>query len=196
MSYVICIVSTQMLYAYSCVRTWKLCPQLSHLNNTQHSYLNKMNPWENKFCMTIIAKLWPMKFVILATNDQPLKWVMHVNWFVGKLARWDFILWENDFDVKHWARTINEDANGLNRKSSSSDLDIIGTYSHEETNLEMMHGWHVISFFYILAKWLPKGIMSSSREFFRHFGVFKGGTWWHYTTTKHVFCIGFLLLKI
>jgi hypothetical protein len=94
----------------------------------------------------------------------------------GKLARWDFILQENNFDVKHRARTINKDANGLNRKSSSSDLDIIGTYWLGESFLEMMHTWHVISFFRIFAKWLPKGIMSSSREFFRHFGVFKGET--------------------
>lgn len=141
--------------------------------------------------MTIIANLWPMKFVILATNDQPLKWVLDSNWFVGKLEKWDFSLQENNFDVKHRAMTINKDVDGLNRKPSSSDLDIIRTYWHEGTNLEMMHEWHVISVFCILAKWLPTCIMSSSREFFRHFGVFKGGTWWHYIITKHVFCIGF-----
>jgi len=117
-----------------------------------------------------------MKFVILATNDQPLKWVLDSKWFVGKLEKWDFNIQENNFDVKHQAMTINKDVDGLNRKPSSSDLDIIGTYWHEGTNLEIMHEWHVISFFCILAKWLPKCIMSSSREFFRHFGVFKGGT--------------------
>ncbi len=70
---------------------------------------------------------------------------------MGKLARWDFNFQENNFDVKHRVRTINKDVDGLNRKQSSSDLDIIGTYWHEETNLDMMHGWQVISFFCILA---------------------------------------------
>ncbi len=53
-------------------------------------------------------------------NQQPLKWFMESNRFTRKLVRWVFIFQQYDFDVKHWARTINKATNGLSRNPNSN----------------------------------------------------------------------------
>lgn len=76
----------------------------------------------------------------LVTDHQPLKWFMEFNQLIWELARWVFICQEYEFDVKHWARTINKDANGLSTNPSSNELDTTKPHWHGEPNLETMFG--------------------------------------------------------
>jgi hypothetical protein len=71
-------------------------------------------------------------------NFNQLKWFMEFNWFIGKLAKWAFILYEYDFEIKHWAGTINKDVDGLHMNPHYNEMDITRTCWHWETNLETM----------------------------------------------------------
>jgi hypothetical protein len=66
------------------------------------------------------------------------------------LARWALIFEEYDFDVKHLAKIVNKDVDGLNRNSIANELDTTKTRWHGEIDMETMHDLHVVSFFCIL----------------------------------------------
>jgi hypothetical protein len=46
---------------------------------------------------------------------------------------------------------VIKDVNGLNRNPSANDSNTIGACSHGEIDLEIVFGWHVVSFLCILA---------------------------------------------
>jgi hypothetical protein len=50
---------------------------------------------------------------ILVTNHQPFKFFMESNQFIGKLAKWVFILREYNFNIVHMVSKVNHDANSL-----------------------------------------------------------------------------------
>lgn len=113
----------------------------------------------------------------LVTYYQPLKWFMEFDRLTGKLARWAFITQEYEFEVKHQAGIVNQAMDGLSRNPSASDLDTTKAHWHEETNLETMYNWHVVSFIYILANGCHKVyIMSSSSGSLMHLQEFENGT--------------------
>jgi hypothetical protein len=50
---------------------------------------------------------------------------MELDWFIGKLTCWTFILHEYDFDIVHRASRVNWHVDGLNWNPSSHEEDII-----------------------------------------------------------------------
>ncbi|PTQ33208.1 hypothetical protein MARPO_0091s0058, partial [Marchantia polymorpha] len=67
----------------------------------------------------------------LVTDHQPLKWLMDSDKLTGKLARWDLILYEYDFQVVHRPGVANLDADGLSRNSCTSQEDDTGAKWHD-----------------------------------------------------------------
>jgi hypothetical protein len=52
--------------------------------------------------------------------------------------------------------TVNKDVDGLNRNPSANDSDTIGACWHGEIDLEIVFGWHIVSFLCILANGYQK----------------------------------------
>jgi hypothetical protein len=92
-----------------------------------------------------IAHFWPYIYgqhFTLATDHQPLRWLMESNKLTGKLARWALLLQEYDFEVVHRAGITNTDADGLSRNPSPSDEDLTGARWHGDCDREEVPGGH------------------------------------------------------
>ncbi len=88
----------------------------------------------------------------MVTNHQALKWFMQSNWLIRKLTKWVPIFQEYDYDVTHCIGINNKNVNGLNWNPSSNELDTTRGMLAWGNELEIVVlGWHVVSFFYIVA---------------------------------------------
>lgn len=88
---------------------------------------------------------------ILITDHQPLKWLMESDKLTRKLARWALILQEYDFQVIHRPGVANGDADELSRNPCTSQQDGTGARWHDETDEEVVSGWHASAFLCMLA---------------------------------------------
>jgi hypothetical protein len=61
---------------------------------------------------------------ILVLNHQPLKFLIKLDRFTRKFARWALILQKYDFHIVHRINRVNWDANRLNWNPSSNEEDI------------------------------------------------------------------------
>jgi hypothetical protein len=52
---------------------------------------------------------------ILVTDHKPLWWLMELDKFIGKLAKWVRLLHVNDFEMVHCVGITNLDTYGLSR---------------------------------------------------------------------------------
>ena len=124
----------------------------SRSNNTTEA---KYSSYEGE-CLAVVwavahfrCYLFGNPFTII-TDQQPLKCLMESDKLTGKLARWELILQEYDFDVVHRLGTANLDADGLSRNPSTSQQDATGARWHDEVDEEMVPGWHASAFLSIL----------------------------------------------
>jgi hypothetical protein len=125
---------------------------VSRLNNATES---RYSSYEGKCLVAVWAiaqfscYLFGTQFT-LATNHQPLKWLMEFDKLTGKLARWALILQEYDFQVVHRLGIANLDANGLSRNPCTSHEDDTRARWHGEVDEEMVPGWHALTFLCLL----------------------------------------------
>jgi hypothetical protein len=111
-------------------------------------------------CLTII---WAIFFFqcyvygnpfILVLNHQPRKFLMELDWFTSKFAKWAFILQEYTFDIIQKVGKVNWDADGFNWNPSFSEEDTTSARWHGKVDLEAMLGWHVLAYMCILLGFL------------------------------------------
>jgi hypothetical protein len=78
---------------------------------------------------------------------------MESNHFIEKLARWDLILIQYDFDIVHKVGRVNRDVDGLSWNSSFSKEDIIEACCHGDRNLEVVSCWDAMGM-YLKLTWV------------------------------------------
>ncbi len=101
---------------------------VAYASQSNNQVVAKYNSYEGE-CLVVVRDVatfqcyWFGSPFTLVTDHKPLKWLMEFDLLTGKLARWAFIFQEYNFDVKHLAKIVNKDVNGLNRNSIANELD-------------------------------------------------------------------------
>jgi hypothetical protein len=128
---------------------WKFV--LAYVSWSNNKMEAKYNSYEGE-CLTVVwvvssshCYFYGSPFT-LGTNHQPLEFLMESYKFIGKLAKWTFILQEYDFDIIHMASKVNWNVDGLSRNPNLNQEDTIGAHWHGDVDLETIPRWHAYAY--------------------------------------------------
>ncbi len=103
----------------------------------------------------------------LVTDHQPLNFLMELDQFIGKLAKWVFILQEYNFNIVRKASKVNWDADGLSQNSSSNEEDTVNARWHGKVDLKVVPKRHAFTYLCTLLgcfRDVPQGNMSGGNS--------------------------------
>ncbi len=110
---------------------------VAYVNQSNNKTKAKYNSYEGE-CLTIVWVVSSFRCYFcgspftLVTNHQPLKFLMESNQLTRKLAKWELILHECEFDIIHKLGRLIRMPMGYNQNPSTNKEDTIGVHWHDE----------------------------------------------------------------